>query len=300
VADFLKQVLPPSSSTSDASHSGTQAELGPATPYIKSEPPSAPAKPHIATPIPSTSSDVIYQTSTPPPPSIVKGDDDEDGDDVGAKPHVLEFGAKTLGELASPYVSPYVYESKRRFLDTEYGIRRVDDEYMIGDSRVSVDRDGNIHIKKVEFPATKGLWELLTRKKVNKKSVTSNDLKQYKTILEMTNAHFEGYDPTLISALPKVSSLGMIIRSYFPQAHVKLALKPHYAASGYRTWSPCCGGCTPNLLHRQHFPVYTSFMRQLDAPLTVNSLHRQHLPAYTSFERLLDMSLPVSGKRQAR
>jgi len=58
--------------------------------------------------------------------------------------------------LASPYVTPYLYESKSLFLDTEYGIRRFDD-FMIGDSQVSVDRDGNIHIKEVEFPATKGL-----------------------------------------------------------------------------------------------------------------------------------------------
>jgi len=66
---------------------------------------------------------------------------------------------------------------------------------MIGDSRVGVDRDGNIHIKNVEFPATKGLWELLTRKNVNKKSITTDDLKQYKTILELTNAHLEGFRP---------------------------------------------------------------------------------------------------------
>ena len=39
------------------------------------------------------------------------------------------------------------------------------------------------------------MWELLTRKKVNNRLVTSNDLKQYKTILEMTNAHMEGYEP---------------------------------------------------------------------------------------------------------
>jgi len=39
------------------------------------------------------------------------------------------------------------------------------------------------------------MWELLTRKKVNNRLVTSNDLKQYKTILEMTNAHLEGYEP---------------------------------------------------------------------------------------------------------
>jgi hypothetical protein len=66
---------------------------------------------------------------------------------------------------------------------------------MIGDSLVGVDQDSNIQIKEIDFPATKGLWELLTRKKLNKKLVTSNDLKQYKTSLEMTNAHLEGYDP---------------------------------------------------------------------------------------------------------
>jgi hypothetical protein len=53
---------------------------------------------------------------------------------------------------------------------------------MIGDSQVSVDRDGNIHIKDVDFPATKGLWELLTRKKVDTNSVTrdeQNNIRQF-------------------------------------------------------------------------------------------------------------------------
>jgi len=78
----------------------------------------------------------------------------------------------TVGAVASPYVSPYLYESKRRCLDTEYGIRREGGVFMIGDSQISVDRDRNIHIKDVEFPATKGLWELLTRKKLDTNSVT--------------------------------------------------------------------------------------------------------------------------------
>ena len=126
VAKFLKQVLPSSPKSDqnikpnlEASHLGTQTELRPATPakrYIKSEPPA-----YKTTPIPSTSSDVIYETSTPH--STEKGDDDEDEDvgteDPRVEPHVLEFGAKTLGEFASPYVSPYLYESKRRFIDTE-------------------------------------------------------------------------------------------------------------------------------------------------------------------------------------
>jgi len=206
VADLLKQVLPAfpppprrvivSFWYADRTWSHKR--------YIKSEPPppATPAKRRIAcktAPISSTSSDVLYETSTPPPTPSIKRDVDDDEDvsahDQRVEPDVLECGARTLGELASPYVSPYLYESKWRGLDTEYGMRRVGDGFMIGDSRVGMDRDGNIHIKNVEFPATKGLWELLTRKKVNKKSVTTDDLKQYKTILEMNNAHLEGYEP---------------------------------------------------------------------------------------------------------
>jgi hypothetical protein len=65
---------------------------------------------------------------------------------------------------------------------------------MIGDSPVDVDENSDVHIKKQVFPATKGLWELLTRKRVNNKLITAEDLKQYKKILELTNAHLERYD----------------------------------------------------------------------------------------------------------
>ena len=40
---------------------------------------------------------------------------------------------------------PYVY--KRRFLDTEYGVRKEGNIYMIGDSPVLVDTSGDITIK---------------------------------------------------------------------------------------------------------------------------------------------------------
>jgi len=81
---------------------------------------------------------------------------------------VIDYGAMRVGALASPYVSPYLFESKKRIFDTEYGIRRDGDGFIIGDSRVGVDSDRNIYMKNVEFPATKGLWELLTRKRVDK------------------------------------------------------------------------------------------------------------------------------------
>ena len=183
-------------------------------------------------PIPSTSRDVVYETPTPQPHSIKRDDDDDDyvsDSDLRVEPDVLDYGAMNVGALASPYVSPYLYESKKRSLDTVYGIRREGDVFMIGDSQVGVDHDGNIHINNVEFPATKGLWELLTRKRVDTKSVTTADMKQYKTILEMTNAHLEGYKPRANIHTSKGVKYKEIISKLFPggtrQSGVEAALR---------------------------------------------------------------------------
>jgi len=179
-------------------------------------------------PIPSTSRDVVYETPNPQPLSIKRDVDDDDyvsDDDLQVEPHVLDYGAMNVGALASPYVSTYLYESKKHSLDTVYGIRRDGDVFMIGDSQVGVDRDGNIHINNVEFPATKGLWELLTRKTVNKHSV----IKQYKTILEMTNAHLEGYKPRANIHTSKGVKYKEIISKLFPggtrQSGIEAALR---------------------------------------------------------------------------
>jgi len=120
----------------------------------------------------------------------------------------------------------------RNAVSIQYGIRRDGDLFMIGDSQVGVDRDGNFHINNVELPATKGLWELLTRKRVDKHSVTTAHIKQYKTILEMNNSHLEGYKPVLTSTLPKVSSIRRLFRSFSQAAPDRSASKPHYVASG--------------------------------------------------------------------
>jgi hypothetical protein len=65
---------------------------------------------------------------------------------------------------------------------------------MISESPVDVDVNSNIHIRKKEFRGNKGLWELLTRKRVDKKLISTDDLQQYKRILELKNTYLEGYD----------------------------------------------------------------------------------------------------------
>jgi hypothetical protein len=70
---------------------------------------------------------------------------------------------------------------------------------MLGNSIFGVDTEGNIHIGEpdtaIKYNAAPGLWELLTRKKVDKQLVTQSDLQTYKNILELTNAHLKRYEP---------------------------------------------------------------------------------------------------------
>jgi len=90
---------------------------------------------------------------------------------------------------------PYLSNRRRSHLDTQYGIRKDGDSFKIGDSTVLVDTDSDITIRGKEFRGTTALWELLTRKSVGRRKITTDDLKKYKKILELTNAHLTGYQP---------------------------------------------------------------------------------------------------------
>jgi len=134
-------------------------------------------------------------TATPPPPPIkeykyeppkqerVEEEDDDDEDDYDEDVNFVveearEYGRENVGPVASPYLMPYLY--KGRFLDTQYGVRKEGNIFMIGDSPLLVDTSGDITIKDRVFKGLKGLWELLTRKNVNTEVTTKDDLKSYK------------------------------------------------------------------------------------------------------------------------
>jgi len=87
----------------------------------------------------------------------------------------------------------YVY--KRHFVETQYGVRKDGDMFMMADSSILVNAGGDITVKEREFNLLKGLWELLTRKKVNTDFITKDDLNMYKEILTMNNAHLTRYHP---------------------------------------------------------------------------------------------------------
>ena len=66
---------------------------------------------------------------------------------------------------------------------------------MIGDSTLSVDNKSDICIKGRHFNRTRGLCDLLARKNVTSGVVTADVPKRYRTILQLTNAHLQDYEP---------------------------------------------------------------------------------------------------------
>jgi hypothetical protein len=139
---------------------------------------------------------VTDQSTAPPyetPISCILIDTSDDDAGAVSEEDVRTFPKKSFGAIASPYLSLFVH--KRGVLDIEYGLRKEGDNSFIGNSDVTVDTNSDLYIKDKHFRGTPGLWELLTRKSVNKKLVSADDIKRYKSILNLTRAHLEGYEP---------------------------------------------------------------------------------------------------------
>jgi len=186
-AEFLSKVMP----------KGQAALPPPTTPQkMRRESQTAVTSASVTATPPPPPPPIKEYTYEPPKKDRVEDEDEEDSyndDDNFVEDEALEYGRENVGPVASPYLMPYVY--KRRFLDTQYGVRMEVNTFMIGDSQVLVDTSGDLTIKDRLFRGTKGLWEQLTRKNVNTEAVTKDDLKSYKEILSMTNAHLTRYQP---------------------------------------------------------------------------------------------------------
>ena len=78
----------------------------------------------------------------------------------------------------------------------------------------------NLSIKGKQFQGTEDLWKLLTRKNVNYNSIDKNGLQKYKTDLEMTNAHLEGYKEGGNIQRSRGIKFRNVIAKLFPEAKV--------------------------------------------------------------------------------
>ena len=77
----------------------------------------------------------VYESTPRKPKFEIEIDDEEDDDDDNAiEENGSDFGRKNFGELASPYLTTHLYN---RFLDKQYGIRKEEGRFMIGDPTMS-------------------------------------------------------------------------------------------------------------------------------------------------------------------
>jgi hypothetical protein len=126
----------------------------------------------------------------PLPPSSDEDELHDDGEATSVKPeekYVTQFATHNFGSLASQYITPYLYRGGSS-LDREYGLRRDQvGKFRVGNLKIEIGKDSNIFIANKKFKGTKGLFEILTRNKIQHSEITSHDLKTYK--------HRENYDP---------------------------------------------------------------------------------------------------------
>jgi hypothetical protein len=103
--------------------------------------------------------------------------------------------------IASPYLAPYI-RTRSGHLDTEYGMRKnKDGTFKVGNYSVQIDDNSDIHIGKKRF----------IFKNVNLETVTSDDLRMYKQIQELTCEHLEKYNPAVDLNLSRSNKFRYVI-----------------------------------------------------------------------------------------
>ena len=219
ITKFLGRVLPKNAPLSTVPSIKTEHEVRTTTTPRQLE--------EVIPVLPSTSStpssDVILETPKRAVVEIQESDDDDNADLLETEEKIKLFSKKQYGTLASPFLSPYLKDS--RLLDTEYGIRREGDDFKIGNATVIVDNMSNLTIKGKQFKGTEDLWTLLTRKNVNYNAIDKNDLKKYKNILELTNAHLKGYNSGGDIQASRGLKFKNVIAKLFPEAKTVLKQK---------------------------------------------------------------------------
>ena len=107
---------------------------------------------------------------------------------------------------------------------------------MIGDSTLSVDDTSDISIKGGHFKDTRGIFELLTHKNVNRAVETTDYLKIYKAILQLTNAHLQGYEPGCDVQTSRGPKFKDVISKLFPQTRLPRGVEVSLQHSLLATW----------------------------------------------------------------
>ena len=146
-------------------------------------------------------------------------DSDEDETSyVPGEATVTAFSEQQFGSVANPYIASHVFHASD--VDKDFGMRRdVDGAFRIGNANVEIDQDSNVIVKGIYW-GTRGLFQILTRKKVDKSFITDRDMKAYRAILEATNGHLENNGPSGIIKTTRGAKYKDIISKLFPFGRV--------------------------------------------------------------------------------
>lgn len=98
-----------------------------------------------------------------------------------------------LGILAKEYVKRLITD-RNKSIDTTYGPHYEGNELMIGDKKVTFNRN-DIYVHGTRYKGTPGLYELIFMNEPDEELYDENDLAAYKSIMIATNAHRQGYNP---------------------------------------------------------------------------------------------------------
>ena len=121
------------------------------------------------------------------------------------------------GPLARRYLQMALSDERERLMDHTYGVRNVEDKWMVGNSVLEIDQDDDhLYVAGKRYKATPGLYELLFMKHPD--NYSENDLAAYKSILKDTNAHKHYYLPGSRINTNKSSKYKEIIATLFPSS----------------------------------------------------------------------------------
>jgi len=174
IADFLQSVLP--SGRTSAGHSMPP----PITPEVQT---GLMSETHdtssLSLPVLSRAHESVF--SSPIKRSLSMDSDEGEASYVPGETTVKAFSEQQFGAMASPYIATYVFRTG--ILDKDFCMRRDYGTFRIGDSTVEIDRNSVVIVQGVSYKGTRGLFELLTRKKVDRSFITDSDMKVYRAIL---------------------------------------------------------------------------------------------------------------------
>lgn len=109
----------------------------------------------------------------------------------------VELYLESYPEIARAYIEGFLADTKNEY-DTTYGlhINSVTNKVMLGSKELQIGEKDDIIIGDRKFPGTRGLYELIFKRKPNEKLIKSNDEDNYSSILKLTSAHKRDYHPS--------------------------------------------------------------------------------------------------------